>query len=400
MKPALPRFGEFVALVALLMSLTALATDAMLPALQTIGRDLGVVHENDAQLIISALFFGLGLGQMIFGTLSDALGRKPLMFLGFLLFILGSVLSALAVNFEQMLFGRLLQGLGAAAPRVLTLALVRDCYSGRAMAQIMSFAMSVFVLVPMLAPSLGQSVLLITDWRGIFEALSLLAVGIMVWFGWRMPETLHNEDRRSLTWEHFFSSAKRVLFNTTAMRYTVATGVIFGAFTGYLNSVQQVLQIQYGLGERFPLYFAFLALGIGAASFVNAKLVMHFGMHKISRFAITWFMALTSLFFVFVWQTAGNPPLYGLLAYFLLSFFGLGLLFGNLNALAMQPLGHDAGIGASVVGSLSTFIAIPLGAFIGQSYNGTVLPLISGFGLLGIIATVLIFIKDKPDTTV
>lgn len=399
MKPALPPFGEFIAIIALLMSLSALATDAMLPALQTIGHDLHVTHENDAQWIVSALFLGIGAGQLLFGPLSDSLGRKPLMFLGLALFMGGSVLSVIAQDFNHMLLGRVLQGVGAAAPRVLTLALVRDCYSGRAMAQIMSFTMSVFILVPMLAPSLGQGVLFLTDWRGIFGVFFALALVIAVWFGLRMPETLHTEDRRSLTWAHFLGSARQVLSNTTAMRYTVAIGVVFGAFTGYLNSVQQILQIQYHLGEQFPLYFALLALGIGAASFTNAKLVMRFGMHKISRFAITWFMALTSLFLLLVWQTAGNPPLYGLLAYFLLAFFGLGLLFGNLNALAMNPLGHHAGIGASVVGSLSTFIAIPLGAYIGQSYNGTVTPLIIGFGLLGIIASGLIFIKDKTEAT-
>ena len=395
MKPALPRFGEFIALVAMLMSLTALATDAMLPALQTIGRDLQVVHENDAQLIVSALFLGLGIGQVFFGPLSDVVGRKPLVFFGLGIFMLGSLLSVVAQDFQQMLFGRFLQGLGAAAPRVLTVALVRDCYSGRAMAQIMSFTMSVFILVPMLAPSLGQGVLLLSDWRGIFMAFFALALLIAIWFGLRMPETLHPGDRRRLTISDFLSSARQVLSNKTAMRYTLTTGFIFGAFAGYLNSAQQILQIQYALGDKFPLYFGLLAVGVGSASFTNAKLVMRFGMHAISRFAITWFVGLSGAFLLIAWQTAGNPPLWALIVFFMLAFFGLGLLFGNLNALAMQPLGHYAGIGASVVGSFSTLMSIPLGAYIGQAYNGTVLPLAIGFSVLGAIAWGLIFLKNE-----
>jgi DHA1 family bicyclomycin/chloramphenicol resistance-like MFS transporter len=396
MKPALPRLGEFVALVAMLSSLTALSTDAMLPALQTIGHDLHVAQENNAQFIISALFLGLGCGQVFFGPISDAVGRKPLMYVGLVMFMLGSLLAVVAQDFNHMLIGRFLQGLGAAAPRVLTLALVRDCYSGRAMAQIMSFTMSVFILVPMLAPSLGQGILHFADWRGIFGMLVLLAVVVLVWFGLRMPETLHAENRRSLTWEHFFSSARQVLSNRTAMRYTIITGVVFGAFTSYLNSVQQILQIQYGLGDQFPLYFAFLALGIGMASFINAKLVMRFGMHWLAKRAAISFSVLSCGFLVVAWQTAGHPPLLALMAFFLLAFLSLGLLFGNLNALAMEPLGHVAGIGASVVGSLSTLIAIPLGGYIGHAYDNSVLPLIMGFSVFGVIATGLIFVKDNP----
>ncbi len=399
MQKALPRYGEFIVIVALLMSLTALSTDAMLPALQTIGQTLGVTHENDAQWVLSAFFLGLGLGQIFYGPVSDSYGRKPLIFAGMGIFMLGSVLSVVAQDFNHMLIGRFLQGLGAAAPRVLTLALVRDCYSGRAMAQIMSFAMSIFILVPMLAPSIGQAVLMISDWRGIFGALFLLGALITLWYGLRLPETLHEADRRSFSAEHLLQSATAVLGNGTAMRYTIAAGVIFGAFTGYLNSVQQILQEQYQLGDDFPLYFALLALGIGVASFVNAKLVMRFGMHKISRMAISTFTLLAIGFLGVAWQFAGHPPLYALLGYFMAAFFCLGLLFGNLNALAMEPLGHNAGIGASVVGSLSTLLSIPLGAYIGQAYDQTILPLMIGFSVLSAITWVLIFIKDKPAAT-
>ncbi|OQX12336.1 MAG: Bcr/CflA family drug resistance efflux transporter [Thiothrix lacustris] len=395
MPTKLPRFGEFVALIAMLTSLTALAIDAMLPALVTIGRELGVQHDNDAQLILTTLFLGLALGQVFFGPLSDATGRKPLMYLGLGIFMLGSLLSMLAQDFSHMLIGRFLQGVGASAPRVLTMALVRDCYSGRAMARVMSFTMSIFILVPMIAPSLGQGILLVAGWRSIFTLFFVLALSVAVWFWLRMPETLPATQRRAFRFGEFWQGLKEVVSNRTSMTYTLTTGIVFGAFLGYLSSAQQILQIQYGLGERFPLYFALLALAIGGASLLNAKLVMRYGMHWISKRALLLFTVLAAAFWLVAYSTNGHPPLPLLMAYFMLAFLALGMLFGNLNALAMEPLGHIAGIGASVIGSLSTLIAIPLGTFVGQAYDGTILPLISGFLIFGLAATAALFSQRK-----
>ena len=395
MPSKLPRFSEFITLIALLSSLTALATDTMLPALATIGQELGVTHENEAQLIISTLFLGLASGQIFFGPLSDATGRKPLMYVGLGMFMLGSLLSMLAQDFSHMLFGRFLQGLGASAPRVLTMALVRDCYAGAAMARVMSFTMSIFILVPMIAPSLGQGILLFAGWRSIFTVFLLLAVIVAVWFWLRMPETLPPDKRRAFTFPEFWRGLKEVVTNRTSMTYTATAGMVFGAFLGYLSSAQQILQIQYGLGERFPLYFALLALSIGGASLLNARLVMRFGMHWLVMRAVILFTVLSGLFLLVAYATQGHPPLESLMAYFMLTFLALGMTFGNLNALAMEPLGHVAGIAASVIGSLSTLVAIPLGTLIGQSYNGTVLPLTGGFFLLGLLATAALFLGEK-----
>ncbi|MDQ5767319.1 multidrug effflux MFS transporter [Thiothrix subterranea] len=392
----LPRFGEFAALIAMLTSLTALAIDAMLPALVTIGRELGVQHDNDAQLILTTLFLGLALGQVFFGPLSDATGRKPLMYVGLGIFMLGSLLSMFAQDFSHMLIGRFLQGVGASAPRVLTMALVRDCYSGRAMARVMSFTMSIFILVPMIAPSLGQGILLVAGWRSIFTLFFVLALSVAVWFWWRMPETLATDKRRAFRFGEFWQGLKEVVSNRISMTYTLTTGIVFGAFLGYLSSAQQILQIQYGLGERFPLYFALLALAIGGASLLNAKLVMRYGMHWISKRALLLFTLLSGAFWFVTYNSAGHPALPLLMAYFMLAFLALGMLFGNLNALAMEPLGHIAGIGASVIGSLSTLIAIPLGTFVGQAYDGTILPLISGFLIFGLAATTALFSQRKP----
>lgn len=376
---------EFIVLVAVLTCLPALAIDAMLPAFKQIGLDLQVPHENDVQLIIPVLFLGLSIGQLIFGPLSDSWGRKPFIYLGLGIFMLGSAISLFAQDFNHMLIGRFLQGLGAAAPRIISIAVVRDLYSGREMAQIMSFTMMVFILVPAIAPLMGQGVLLVASWHAIFGSFLVIAVIITVWFGMRLDETLKPDKRREFSLSSLWQATKEVLSNKVAMGYTLSSGLIFGAFMGYLNSSPQILQQQYGLGEQFPFYFGALALSLGAASFLNAKLVMKYGMKLLSTIAIRIFTLLALLFLVIAYLQQGQPPLWQLMTYLLLSFFTVGLLFGNLNALAMEPLGHIAGIGASIVGSASSLFAIPLGTLIGQSYNGTIIPMTIGFGLLGLL---------------
>jgi DHA1 family bicyclomycin/chloramphenicol resistance-like MFS transporter len=379
-------FVEFVALMAMMTALTALSIDAMLPALSKIGADLGVQRANDGQLVISLLFLGMAIGQMFYGPLSDSIGRKPAIFIGFGLFAAGSLLSMLTNNFRIMLAGRILQGLGTAAPRVVVIALVRDLYGGRAMARVMSFVMAVFILVPVVAPAYGQAVLLIADWRAIFGTFLILVLVIGIWFGWRQPETLPRERRVPFSLVRIGQAIREVVTHRAAFGYTVTAGLVAGAFIGYLNSAQQVFQDQYGLGRLFPLYFAALALSLGSASMVNARLVLRFGMRALSLWALQGIIALSVIVFGITVITAGQPPLWLLTLYFLLTFFGVGILFGNLNALAMEPLGHIAGVGAAVVGSLSTFISLLLGTLVGQSYNGTVFPLVGGFAILSLSA--------------
>lgn len=389
MKPShalpLPGITEFVALIALLSSLTAFAIDAMLPVLPEIGSDLNMNHANDAQLIVSVLFIGLALGQLVIGPLSDSTGRKPLMYAGLGLFSLGCLLCAFSTDFQTMLIGRFLQGLGAAAPRILTMALVRDCYRGREMARIMSLTMLIFILVPMLAPIIGQGIAWLAGWRAIFTAFLIMALSTGLWFALRMPETLPPENRARLSVRGQVIAIKHIMSNHQTLGYTLMAGCIFGAFLGYLSSVQQILQVQYALGEQFPLYFAALAGSIGAASFLNSKWVIKYGMKRLVRLAIWQVMLSSALFIIIAWQAAGQPHLGSFLAFIAITFVGIGILFGNLNALAMEPMEKHAGLGASVVGSLSTFISIPLGTLIGQSYNGTVMPLVSGFLVLGVV---------------
>lgn len=383
MNPAAPKkslaFGEFVTLMALMMSMVALSIDAMLPALPEIGGDLGAASANDAQLVVSLIFLGMALGQLFYGPLSDSIGRKPAVTIGISIFALGCLCSVLAVNFEMMLIGRILQGVGLGAPRVVSVALIRDEYAGHAMARVMSFVMTIFILVPMVAPMLGQGILLLANWRAIF--LFILAVGLvtLIWFQWRQPETLAPEHRRSFSVAQIGSAVREILGHRVALGYTIVAGFTASAFLAYLSSVQQIFAQQYGLGELFPVVFAALSLAIGSAAYLNGRMVMRFGMQLITRQSLIVLCLFSVAYAGVANYWGGHPPLWTLLSYFIVILFCTGLLFGNNNALAMEPLGHIAGIGAAVVGSLSTLISVPLGISIAGAYDGSVMPLISGF---------------------
>ena len=381
--------------MAMMTSLAALSTDAMLPALPAIATDLGLQQENAGQLVVSFLFLGMAVGQIFYGPVSDSSGRKPAIYVGYVLFVAGCLMAIFSGSFTMMLAGRLLQGIGVAGPRSVTTALIRDLYEGRRMAQVMSFIATVFILVPVIAPALGQGVLLFAGWRAIFVALLLLALLTLGWFALRQPETLSPDRRVPFSIGRILRAFREVLVNPVALGYTVTAGLASGAFMGYLNSAQQIFQDQYGLGARFPLYFATLALALGTASFVNARLVVRYGMRALSWSALIVSSSLSLLFFVFASAQGGSPALWTFMIYMMATFFCTGILFGNLNSLAMEPLGHIAGVGAAVVGSLSLIIAALLGAFIGQRYDGTVLPLVGGFALLGLASLAIMWVVNR-----
>jgi len=386
---------EFVTMLAMMISILALSIDAMLPALGQIGADLGVVDVNDTQLIVTGMFLGFAAGQIIAGPLSDSFGRKPVIYVGYGVFMSGCVLSMTATNFEIMLAGRVLQGLGAAAPRIVSLALVRDGYEGRAMARIMSIVMAIFILVPAIAPSIGEAVLLIADWRAIFGLLLVMAVIATIWFASRQPETLVVSQRRKFSLANIAGGIREACGYRAAVGYTIAAGIIFGAFLGYLSSAQQVFQTVYGTGKLFALYFGVAALAIGAASIFNSTVVMRLGMRFMTwraLFAVTLF---STVFLLVVWLFNGVPPLWSFMVWLLVAFFAVGILFGNFNALAMEPLGHMAGLGAAFVGSVSTFISLPLGWAIGHLFDNTVVPLIAGFAILGAISLIVMWWAER-----
>jgi MFS transporter, DHA1 family, multidrug resistance protein len=374
--------GEFVGLMAMLTALVALSIDMILPALPAIGATLGVERPNENQLVVSLLFLGFGLGQLFYGPLSDATGRKPAAYVGLALFSVGCLLALLSTTFPLLLLGRFLQGVGVAGPRTITLALVRDRFEGREMARVMSLIMAVFILVPVVAPALGQAVLAVAGWRTIFGIYLGMGLVALVWFAIRQEETLPGNRRIPFSLGRMAAAVRDVVTTRRSIGYTLAAGYVFGAFLGYLISAQQILQQQYALGIRFPLYFAVLAIAIGGASLVNASLVIRYGMGALTRWALRGISVVSVVFTAFAGAVAGHPPLWTLMTYLMVSFFGIGLLFGNLNALAMQPLGHVAGTGAAIVGATSMLISLVLGTLIGQSYNGTVLPLVAGFAVL------------------
>lgn len=388
-------------MMALMMSLVALSIDAVLPAMESIGISLGVTNANDNQHLISSLFLGLAIGQLLFGPLSDTVGRRHSMMVGYSVFFTGIILALVANDMNTLLISRFLQGFGLAAPRVVSMAIIRDLYEGRAMARVMSFITMIFILVPMLAPMFGQIILTIANWQAIFIATALIGLISLSWYLLRQSETLAPEDRADFTIESTTHTLKVILSNRVAFGFTIATGLIFGPFIFYLSSAQQLFQNTYELGQLFPLYFAGLALAIGLGSFINGKQVMKSGMRHMVKLSLT-LMTSTSLLFIFIsWWFNGLPALWITTIYMLFTFLCMGLLFGNLNALAMEPLGHMAGIGAAMVGSLSTLLAAFLAIIIGQQFNGTVYTMVLSFFIAGLANLALIkWIGNEKSTTV
>ena len=389
-------FGEFILLMAMTMSLVALSIDTMLPAFPEMSRDLGVSGVNDIQLVISLMFIGLALGQPFYGPLSDSIGRKPAMHAGFLILVIGSIVSMFATDFTTMLVGRFLQGFGAAGPRTVAMALIRDRFQGSEMARVMSFIMTIFILVPILAPAFGQGILLFAGWRTIFAAFILISLLVQAWISLRQPETLAPQYRRPFTLSSVATALLEVVRNGPAMVYTLVAGCVFGAFMGYLNSCQQIFQVQYGLGKLFPLFFGGLALFVGIAAVVNGNLVLRFGMHRLTRRALHMVTVLSWLILAVCWVGAGHPPLWQFMAPCMIWFFCMGVVFGNINAMAMEQLGHVAGSAAAVIGTLTTLLAVGLGYVIGGAYDGTLYPMAIGFAVLTTVSIVLTALVEAP----
>jgi len=394
---AAPRV-EFIALVALTTSLVAMSIDTMLPALGRMASELGVVQPNDRQLILSVFFGGMSLGQLLYGPISDSTGRKPALYLGMGVFMLGGLICALTQSFAGLLIGRALSGFGAAGPRIVSIALVRDAHEGRGMARVMSFVSTVFILVPVLAPSVGQAVLAVTSWRAIFAGLVLVAALNLLWIALRQPETLPISSRARFSFSNIARACGETFRNRISLGYMLGSGFVFGGFIGYLSMSQQIFQEQYRLGTLFPVFFGLLASAIGLASFVNGKLVMRFGMRRLSRLALLTNCALCLGALLGSLAFSGHPPLAGFVGYMLACFFCNGLLFGNFSARAMEPMGHIAGVAAAVNGSVSGLVALALGTLFGRAYDGTVLPVVAGFATSAVLALAITEFAEREAT--
>lgn len=387
---------EFVALMASLMSIVALAIDALLPALDYIGFSIGTTKSSDTQLLITMIFLGLGIGPLLFGPISDSLGRKPIVYMGFFIFIIASMICIYSESLFWMVLGRILQGVGLSAPRTISIAMVRDTYSGDYMARIMSFITVVFILVPIIAPAMGKFVLDHYNWQAIFYIQLFFSVLVSIWFWRRQVETLPVEKRVKFSSEIFPNGLKELIKHKKTIGYTVISGFITGSFMVYLSSSQQIFHTQYGLKEEFPYIFAGLAISIGSATFLNGTLVVKYGMERIINTAIFGFFGISLLYLILFYNTP-NPSVIVLLSFFGMQFFSIGFLFGNLRAMAMQPIGHIAGIGAAITGFLSTIMAVPISIYIGKFIDQRALPLFIGF-LICSFLSILIIIYLRFDT--
>ncbi|RFZ89177.1 Bcr/CflA family efflux MFS transporter [Shinella sp. WSJ-2] len=386
---------EFIALMAFLMALNALAIDIMLPGLQEIGASLGVENENHRQYVISAYLIGFAFAQLLYGPISDRFGRRMPMFVGLGIYVVSSLMAILVPSFAALLALRFIQGIGSAAMRVITVSIVRDIFGGRAMAEVMSLIMMVFMVIPVMAPSIGQVVMLFGNWHLIFAFMAVVAMIVWSWMYFRLPETLHDDDVRPFTVRSILGGFRIVLTDRVALCYTLASTFIFGALFGFINSAQQIYVGIYGLGVWFPVAFAAVAAFMALSSFVNAKLVGRFGMRKLSHGALMGFLTVNTLWLALTLVWPGHVPFPIFIVLFALAMFQFGWIGSNFNSLAMEPLGHVAGTASSVLGFMGTAGGTVIGAIIGQSFNGTALPLVTGFFTLSIIGLIFVLIAER-----
>jgi len=386
-------FREFVAVVAGLMALNALSVDVMLPGLPAIGAGLDVAEDNRRQLVLGVYLGGFAAAQLVWGPLADRFGRKSTLLAGLGLYGLASVAAALAPTFDALLAARLAQGLAAASTRVIALALVRDCYAGRGMGRVMSLVMMVFMIVPIVAPSVGQVILLVAPWRWIFALLFAGGAAMLLWVALRLPETLAPAHRRFLRLGPLLAAYRATFGNRTSCGYMLALGVIFGALFGFITSAQQVMQQTFDVGLLFTLYFAGIGVLMSTASFVNASLVERLGMRRLGHAALIGFTLASATHMLLA--LAGVEIFVLFFALQALTLFFFGFIGANFNAMAMEPMGHIAGTAASLIGFAQTFMGAVLGSLIGQAYDGTTVPLATGYAVLGGVTLLIVLVTEN-----
>lgn len=386
-------FVEFVCLVAALMSLTALGIDSMLPGLPAIGRSLHVVDENRRQFVITAFVAGFGVAQLAHGPLADRYGRRTLLLWSLSADVVANVACAIAGSFTLLLVARVVGGAAISACRVAVVALVRDCFQGRGMARVMSIAFTVFMVVPVLAPSFGSVVLLVGSWRLIFWTIAGVTLAVLVWFAARMPETLRPEDRHPIEARRIARGWRATLSDRSSLGYTLASTALLGALYGYLNSIQQVMEHVFHRPKLLAVIFATTAATMAAANLFNARLVMRLGTRRISHAALTGMIAASALHLAL--SLAGGETLltFGVIQAVLLGCFGLAT--SNFSAMAMENMGHLAGTASSVQGFVSVTAGSLIGAVIGQAFDGTTTPLSIGFLVCAVAAMAAVAITER-----
>jgi DHA1 family bicyclomycin/chloramphenicol resistance-like MFS transporter len=384
---------EFIALMAALMALNALAIDVMLPALPYMGEALGVTSENERQFVVTAYMLGMGIAVLAFGPLTDRFGRRAPLLVGMGIYILAAIAAIFAPTFAVLLVLRFIQGAGAASVRVIATAVVRDRYSGREMAAVMSLTFMVFMAIPIIAPGIGQVILIFGEWHYIFLFMGLLAAAFWTWTFFRLPETLPVDHRRPLSLQAVFDGFRLVFTNRVAISYGLAGTFLFGALFGFISSSQQIYVDIYGLGIWFPAAFAAMAGLMAVSSFTNSKIVRRFGMRRLSHGAMLSFTIVSCIWLAFA--LSGFLPLWLFFPLLAIIMFSFGWAASNMNSLSMEPLGAVAGTAAAVFGFIQTVGGALIGSYTGQLFNGTTVPAAIGYVSMGILALICILIAEK-----
>lgn len=383
----------FVIVLACLMSLNALATDIMLPAFPDIALSLGNISVTRVQAVITAYLIGFAISQAFVGFLSDWLGRRPVLLAGLAVYVVASAATALSSDFEYLLLARLVQGIGSGAPRVIATAAVRDCYEGRRMAKVMSLTMTVFMAVPIIAPAIGQGILAISSWRWVLGSVAIFGALILA-ITWRsFPETLPPENRNAISFARISAAVGSIVGSRQTVGYTMSAGAFFGALIGFIGQSQQVMVDVFGLGLWFPLVFAGLALALSVSSFINSALVERLGMRLLSHAAVVCFTMFSSVMLAL--SLAGLLTFWAFAPIQAANMLLVGIVFGNFNAMAMEPQGRFAGVASSFVGALTVAIGASTGFFISSHFDGTTTPMAAGLAISGFATIALILITEK-----
>ncbi|ABI77639.1 drug resistance transporter, Bcr/CflA family [Hyphomonas neptunium ATCC 15444] len=388
---------EFVAIVAGLMALNAIAIDIMLPALSAIARDTGLTAEggdqNRQQLIIFAYVLGFGAPQLIWGPITDRFGRRAPLFIGLIGYVLTALLCIMAHSFWALLAARFLQGVFSSGARTVASAVVRDLFAGRSMASFMSLVMTIFMIVPIIAPTIGQIILYVAPWEGIFVVLAVWGALMLGWTWFRLPESLPKEARRSLEIGSVMTAYLQVIRTRVSFGYMLASGLVFGSLFAFIASSEQVFRDVFDQGDTFAYWFAGIAAALAVSNFANSRLVEKVGMRRISHIALLTFM-LSSLVLTLA-TLAWGENLAVFFPLFALGFACFGMMGSNFSALAMEPLGKIAGTASAAYGFATTMISSIIGMIIGSQFNGTTVPLTLGFVILGAASLVVILVTEK-----
>ncbi len=384
---------EFVSLTAMLMALNSLAIDIMLPALPQMGLEFAIREENDRQLIIVSYMLGFGVSQLFYGPLTDRFGRRSVLFVSLFFYIIAGIMCVFAPTFEILIAVRAFMGASAGGSRVIAVSAARDLYAGRQMAKVMSLIMIVFMAAPIVAPGIGQVMLKIMDWRGIFWGLAMFGALMFVWVLTRLPETLPKGRRQPFNLPTMFNNYWKVIKTRDSFGYTIASGLLFGGLMSYISSSEQLYHEVYATGDWFALWFAGAAIAMSVSNLINSQLVERLGMRVLSHGALIAFVIVSAIHTVIALQGPVPFPLFYSLM--IIAFFAVGFQGPNYNAIAMEPLGALAGSGAALIGFASSFVSATIGGVVAHQFDGTITPIVAGHAILGSAALLAIFITER-----